>query len=335
VCQGHLYPTSQAVQPEAALVSRPDTKFFNMMPEKARHQTTTNQSPPGCERETLPTAPDLEANRPLLSKTSTLQGLPEGQCVPIYGSDKCSRRPRWWSWSEWHFRLDARIVSDAILGLSDGLTVPFALTAGLTALGDTRLVILGGLAELIAGALSMGLGGYVGAKSEAESYNATERSCSKLILHEPETARDYVQEYFGQFGLSEEETKRVADHIKTSTPMFKDFLMQNHFQAAKPDTGRPYLSAVTLGISYFIGGFLPLIPYFVVPRDNVLAGLWWSIGLMGVVLLMFGYVKTAVVRGWTGRENYQACVGGALQMLVVGVMAAGAAVCLVRLINQD
>lgn len=69
-------------------------------------------------------------------------------------------------WSSWSFRVDARVVSDAILGLSDGLTVPFALTAGLTALGDTRLVILGGLAELIAGAISMGLGGYVGAKSE-------------------------------------------------------------------------------------------------------------------------------------------------------------------------
>lgn len=154
-----------------------------------------------------------------------------------------------------------------------------------------------------------------------------------MLSEEPEAARDLVQEYFLQFGLSEDETTRVADHIKTSIPMFREFLLQNHFQAAKPDTGRPYLSAFTLGFSYFIGGFIPLIPYFVVARDSVLAGLWWSIGLMAVVLLLFGYVKTGVVRGWSGRENYQACAGGALQMLVVGVIAAGAAVCLVRLIN--
>lgn len=86
--------------------------------------------------------------------------------MPIFWSDKYSQICGWGFWSNWRIRLDARIVSDAILGLSDGLTVPFALTAGLTALGDTRVVILGGLAELVAGAISMGLGGYVGAKSE-------------------------------------------------------------------------------------------------------------------------------------------------------------------------
>ncbi|KAK5212649.1 Protein ccc1 [Exophiala xenobiotica] len=285
------------------------------------------------ERNTLPSAPDLEANRPLLSRTSTLQGQTESQQVPIVWSDKYSRLCGSGFWSNWRFRLDARIISDAILGLSDGLTVPFALTAGLTALGDTRVVILGGLAELVAGAISMGLGGYVGAKSEVESYNATDRTCNQLITHDPDAARDYVQEYFQQFGLSEEETIRVANHIKASTPMFKEFLMQNHFQAARPDTGRPYLSALTLGISYFVGGFLPLIPYFLVPRDDVLGGLWWSIALMGVVLLVFGYVKTGVIRGWTGKDNYRACTGGAVQMFVVGVIAAGAAVGLVRVVN--
>ncbi len=86
--------------------------------------------------------------------------------MPVFWSDKYAQICGCGFWSNWRIRLDARIVSDAILGLSDGLTVPFALTAGLTALGDTRVVILGGLAELVAGAISMGLGGYVGAKSE-------------------------------------------------------------------------------------------------------------------------------------------------------------------------
>ena len=173
------------------------------------------------------------------------------------------------------------------------------------------------------------------ANARRESFDVTERNCNKLILHEPDVARDLVREYFNQFGLSTEDTTRVTEHIKASAPMFKDFLLRNHFQAAEPDTSRPYLSALTLGISYFVGGFIPLIPYFIVDRNNVLAGLWWSIGLMAIVLLLFGYAKTGVVRGWTGRDNVQACTVGAGQMLVVGVIAAGAAVSLVRLINPE
>lgn len=141
--------------------------YIGMTLEKFDEYTamTSNQQSP--ERESLPTAPDLEANRPLLSRTSTLHDSHNGDKVPIILSDKDSQRRRRWFWSDWKCRFDARVVSDSILGLSDGLTVPFALTAGLTAFGDTRVVILGGLAELVAGAISMGLGGYVGAKSEA------------------------------------------------------------------------------------------------------------------------------------------------------------------------
>jgi VIT1/CCC1 family predicted Fe2+/Mn2+ transporter len=173
----------------------------------------------------------------------------------------------------------------------------------------------------------------VTAEHTRESFNATERNCNKLMVHEPEVARDCVQRYFRNIGLSEEDTKRVADQIQASSGIFKAFIMQNHFQATKPDTTRPYLSALTLGISYFAGGFVPLIPYFAVARNAVLTGLWWSIVLMALVLLIFGYVKTGVVRGWSGRDNYNACTGGALQMLVVGTLAAGSAVGLVRLIN--
>lgn len=132
--------------------------------EKNQSQITMANERAGLGRETNPTAADIEACRPLLSRTSTLQGSATSGEVQTFVSDKTQRRMGFWS--SWNFRVDARVVSDAILGLSDGLTVPFALTAGLTALGDTRVVILGGLAELIAGAISMGLGGYVGAKSE-------------------------------------------------------------------------------------------------------------------------------------------------------------------------
>lgn len=144
--------------------TKPPDTILPVMPEKDERKSTmkSGNSTPG--RQTNPTAPDLEACQPLLSRTSTLQGSNGGRETPTFTSDKGEARRR--AWSNWSFSLDARIVSDAILGLSDGLTVPFALTAGLTALGDTKFVILGGLAELIAGAISMGLGGYVGAKSE-------------------------------------------------------------------------------------------------------------------------------------------------------------------------
>ena len=144
-----------------------------MAPEKSDKLAVQSDNHLWPQRVALPTAPDLEANKPLLSRTSTLQEFPEGREVPVLMSDKRCQGGRNGRWSNWSFRLDARIVSDAILGLSDGLTVPFALTAGLTVLGDTRVVILGGLAELIAGAISMGLGGYVGAKSElyVEAFN--------------------------------------------------------------------------------------------------------------------------------------------------------------------
>jgi hypothetical protein len=133
-----------------------------MAPEKC-HQPTGLPMQSRLEREIMPTVPDLEANQPLLSRTFILRG---SSSQSLFASDKETSQRKQWPWSRWKLRFNARIVSDAILGLSDGLTVPFALTAGLAALGDTRVVILGGLAELIAGAISMALGGYVGAKSE-------------------------------------------------------------------------------------------------------------------------------------------------------------------------
>lgn len=113
----------------------------------------------------------------------------------------------------------------------------------------------------------------------------------------------------------------------------KAFLMKHHFDATEPATRRPYMSALALAVSYFVGGFLPLIPYFLVSKTQVLHGLFWSIGLMVIVLFVFGYAKTCVVRGWRGRHNTLAGLKGALQMLVVGALAAGAAVGLVRLVN--
>lgn len=110
--------------------------------------------------------------------------------------------------------------------------------------------------------------------------------------------------------------------------------MRFHRQEAEPDGSRPWVCAATIAVSYFIGGFIPLFPYLLVQSSEVLTALWISIGVMVFALFVFGWVKTGVVSGWTGRKNIVECLVGALQMVVVGAVAAGAAVGLVRAIDH-
>ncbi|KAL5000473.1 VIT family-domain-containing protein [Aspergillus recurvatus] len=230
-------------------------------------------------------------------------------------------------------RIDPRIVSDAILGLSDGLTVPFALSAGLSALGNTKVVVLGGLAELAAGAISMGLGGYVGAKSEAESYQTTVRETTELIDSSPSETQAIVYDIFASHGVPDDAIAPINASLHASRDRLREFLITFYHKESEPDCNQAWTSAITLALGYFIGGFIPLIPYFFV--NQVLVALYCSVAVMAVTLLVFGYIKTAVVRGWSGRENILAGVKGGIQMVVVGGVAAGAAIGLVRLINGE
>ncbi|KAL4896721.1 DUF125-domain-containing protein [Aspergillus ambiguus] len=228
-------------------------------------------------------------------------------------------------------RINPRIVSDAILGLSDGLTVPFALSAGLSALGNTKVVVLGGLAELTAGAISMGLGGYVGAKSEAESYETTVREATELVETSPNETATIIHDIFSVHGIPEEAIAQINSSLHGSKDRLLDFLITFHHKESQPDCNQAWISAITLALGYFVGGFIPLIPYFIV--DRVIVALYYSIAVMAVTLLAFGYIKTCVVRGWTGRENVYAGIKGGVQMCFVGGVAAGAAIALVRLIG--
>ncbi|KAL2828942.1 VIT family-domain-containing protein [Aspergillus cavernicola] len=228
-------------------------------------------------------------------------------------------------------RIDPRIVSDAILGLSDGLTVPFALSAGLSALGNTKVVVLGGLAELAAGALSMGLGGYVGAKSEAESYQTTVRETTDLIDSSPTETAAIVYDIFAAHGVPTDAIDTINASLHASPDRLRDFLIHFYHKESEPDCNQAWTSAITLALGYFIGGFIPLIPYFI--ATQVLVALYASVAVMAVTLLVFGYIKTGVVRGWTGRDNILAGVKGGIQMVLVGGVAAGAAIGLVRLID--
>lgn len=123
-------------------------------------------------------------------------------------------------------------------------------------------------------------------------------------------------------------------NLESSPERLVSFIMTFHHKESLPTMSRAYKTAITLALSYFLGGLIPLIPYFIVARDQVLTALWWSIGIMGITLLTFGYVKTCIVVGWAGKKNILAGTIGGLQMLLVGAAAVAAAIGLVKAIEQ-
>ncbi|KAJ5888125.1 Vacuolar iron transporter cccA [Penicillium taxi] len=225
--------------------------------------------------------------------------------------------------------IDGRTVSDAIIGLSDGMTVPFALTAGLSALGDTKVVVFGGMAELIAGAISMGLGGYLGAKSEEESYKATLKETKSQTITSPGSISTTISDIFEPYELPSELVSQLTSHLSCS-PMLPSFLMNFQHTLPEPSGSRAVTCALTIAIGYFIGGFVPLLPYFFVGPHDAFVALRWSIATMIVALFMFGYGKTCFVSGWRGRRNIRSGIIGGLQMVLVGGLAAGSAMGLVK-----
>ncbi|EME45579.1 hypothetical protein DOTSEDRAFT_87891 [Dothistroma septosporum NZE10] len=226
-------------------------------------------------------------------------------------------------------RLDPRIISDAIIGLSDGLTVPFALTAGLSTLSSTRVVIFAGLAELTAGAISMGLGGYLAAKSEEESYKATLNDTRRAVACGFVDAVTSIKEVFEPYDLPPALSEDLAYHLSKS-PTLVQFLMQFQHNTPEPAATRAITSGLTIACGYFLGGLLPLLPYFMVGQDEVMLALRWSFVFMAVSLFAFGYSKTCFVSGWRGGKNVWAGSRAGLQMMLVGGAAATCAMSLVQ-----
>jgi VIT1/CCC1 family predicted Fe2+/Mn2+ transporter len=241
-------------------------------------------------------------------------------------SRSSSSRNRQKAW----YQVSPRVVSDATIGLSDGLTVPFALTAGLSALGSTKVVIYGGLAELIAGAISMGLGGYLGAKSEVDSYAATVEDTRLLCRAGAGQVRERIEDALREYEFPESTMGDITECLAKS-PKLLEFLMRFCTDVPEPSSNRALQSAFTIALGYFLGGLLPLLPYFFL--STIREALYVSIGVMGVALAMFGYVKTCVVVGWEGGDKVREGLQGAVQMVVVGGCAAGAAMGLVYAFN--
>src|ERR1044072_187774 len=191
--------------------------------------------------------------------------------------------------TERHFT-SSEVVRDIVIGMSDGLTVPFALAAGLTgAIAQTGIIVTAGLAEIAAGSIAMGLGGYLAAKSDAEHY-AKEREREKREVAEiPREEMREVAEVFPAYGLKEEETWPIVQALKRQPRNWVDFMMRFELGLEKPEPGRPLKSALTIAGAYIAGGLLPLPPYLL--SNNASAALLASVALPLVALFIFGFVK--------------------------------------------
>jgi VIT1/CCC1 family predicted Fe2+/Mn2+ transporter len=224
---------------------------------------------------------------------------------------------------ERHFTA-SETVRDIVIGMSDGLTVPFALAAGLSgAVADTGIVITAGLAEIAAGSIAMGLGGYLAAKTDAEHFAAERAREERETREMPEMEAAEVADVFRSYGLSEDTVSSVVRAIRADRRRWVDFMMRFELGLEEPDPRRARRSAFTIALSYVAGGLVPLAPYFFL--RSVPAALTGSVLVTLLALLFFGYVK--------GRFTTARPLRSAWQTALVGGLAATAAFLIARLIQ--
>lgn len=215
-------------------------------------------------------------------------------------------------------------VRDVVIGMSDGLTVPFALAAGLTgAIASSGIIVTAGLAEIAAGSIAMGLGGYLAARSDAEHYASELKREAQEIVEKPAAERQEIADVFASYGLSAAESAPVVEALASRPEQWRDFMMRFELGLEKPDPRRSLRSALTIAGSYIVGGFVPLASYIVTSDANT--ALKISIAVTLSALIIFGYVK--------GRFTGAHPLKSALQTAAIGSIAAGAAFGIARLIG--
>ena len=208
------------------------------------------------------------------------------------------------------------MVRDIVIGMSDGLTVPFALAAGLTgAISETHLIVTAGFAEIAAGSIAMGLGGYLAARGDAEHYEHELKREEEEIVSVPEAEAREVREIFETYGLTAEESATVVDSLMRRPKDWVDFMMRFELGLEKPDPARAWKSALTIALAYVIGGMVPLSAYLFVKESQ--QALHLSIVVTLIALAVFGAVKAR----FTGVPLLR----GAIQTSVIGGLAAAAA----------
>jgi len=223
---------------------------------------------------------------------------------------------------ERHFTAGAT-VRDIIIGMSDGLTVPFALAAGLSgATANPLVVVTAGLAEIVAGSISMGLGGYLAARNDADHYEAERVREEREIADMPQAERQEIRTIFKDYGLNDDEIKPIVEALASRPKAWIDFMMRFELGLERPDPRRTLISALTIAFSYAFGGLIPLSPYILFPSMGT-AQIASVIATL-LALLVFGYFK--------GRVSGGHPVRGAFQTALVGGIAAATAFIIAKLI---
>ncbi|MEI6853075.1 MAG: VIT1/CCC1 transporter family protein [Bacteroidota bacterium] len=219
----------------------------------------------------------------------------------------------------------SQFITDIVIGMSDGLTVPFALAAGLSgAVQSNSIVITAGIAEIVAGSIAMGLGGYLAGKTEQEHYAGELKREYDEVEHLPDVEKAEVREIFAGYGLNETVQHTIADELAKDKHKFVDFMMKYELGLEKPDANRARNSAATIGISYIVGGLIPLTAYFF--TQTPFEGLMISAALTVICLFVFGYFKSKV----TGQPPLK----GALKVMIIGIVAAAAAFFIAKLFSH-
>jgi vacuolar iron transporter family protein len=215
-------------------------------------------------------------------------------------------------------------ITDTVIGMSDGLTVPFALAAGLSgAVSSNSIVITAGIAEIVAGCIAMGLGGYLAGKTEQEHYQSELKREYDEVETVPEKEMQEVMEIFADYGISKEGQQILATELAKDKTKWVNFMMKFELGLEEPHSQRAINSALTIGIAYFIGGLLPLSAYFFTP--NPYEGLIVSAIITTFCLFIFGYFKAKV----TGQKP----INGALKVTAIGLIAAAAAFGIARIVS--
>lgn len=218
------------------------------------------------------------------------------------------------------------LLTDIVIGMSDGLTVPFALAAGLSgAVGNqVTLIWIAGIAEIAAGSIAMGLGGYLAGKTEQDHYNSEQKKEFWEIENKAEVEKEEVREVFRNWGLSEQLQEQAMQEIVKDKNKWVDFMMKHELGLEEPDPKRAGKSAFNIGLSYVVGGLVPLSPYFFV--TDALNGLKISVIVTLICLYIFGYFKSKI----TGINPWK----GGLRVMLIGAAAAAAAFGIAKLIDS-
>ena len=225
---------------------------------------------------------------------------------------------------EGHLKSSA-FISDIVIGMADGLTVPFALAAGFSGAAQSNdIVITAGIAEIVAGSIAMGLGGYLAGKTEQEHYASEWKREEEEVERVPEREKAEVREVFAEYGLSEETQHIIADEMARDKRKWVEFMMKFELGLEEPHANRARNSAATIGIAYIVGGIIPLSGYIFTDTPN--SGLQFSSILTVLCLFIFGYYKSKI----TGQDPLR----GALKVTFIGVIAAAAAFFVARMFDQ-